>query len=137
LGALWRVLRIFSYVFEILLSLFMMALGTVGGSQLDLHGLLPWEAPALARWLIILGLIGIVCTVLAITGWFRYLFPLWGLAVVAMLFRGFVFSPYSFDRGLFSFSQSIWVFTLAALAFIGSLTVLWRRANERRPAFKD
>jgi hypothetical protein len=137
LRALWQVLRIFSYVFEVLLSLFMMALGTVGGSQLDLHGLLPWDAPALAPWLIILGLVGIACAVLAVTGWFRYLFPLWGFAVVAMLFRGFVFSPYSFDRGLFSFSQSIWVFMLAALAFIGSLTVLWLRASERRPAFKD
>jgi hypothetical protein len=111
----------------------MMALGLIGGSELDLHGLLPWEPPSLARWLIILGLIGIACTVLAVTGWFRYLYPLWAFAVVAMLFRGFIFSPYDFDRGgLFSFSQSIWLFALAILAFIGSVTVLWRRTAERK-----
>ena len=134
--AVSRILRIFSYVFEILLSLFMLALGLVGGSQLDLHGLLPWEPPVLGRWLIILSLIGIVCTVLAITGWFRYIYPLWTLAVVVMLFLGFIFSQYSFEHGgLFTFSQSIWLFALALLAFIGSLTVLRRPAPERRPVY--
>jgi hypothetical protein len=133
--AVSRVLRIYSYVFEILLSLFMIALGLIGGSQLDLHGLLPWEPPSLATWLIVLGLIGIVCTVLAVTGWFRYLYPLWALAVVVMLFRGFIFSPYDFDHGgLFSFSQSIWLFALAILAFIGSLTVLWLRTPKQKPS---
>jgi hypothetical protein len=135
--AVSRVLRIYRYVFEILLSLFMIALGLIGGSQLDLHGLLPWEPPSLATWLIVLGLIGIVCTVLAVTCWFRYLYPLWALAVVAMLFRGFVFSPYSYDRGLFSFSQSIWLFALAILAFIGSVTVLWRHASKRKLSGED
>lgn len=125
--AVSRVLRIFSYVFEILLALFMMALGLIGGEQLNLHGLFPWEPPSLARWLIILGLLGIVCTVLAVTGWFRYLYPLWALAMVIMLFRGFI-SVESFDRGnLFSFSQSIWLLALAILAFIGSVTVVWKR----------
>jgi hypothetical protein len=42
----------------------------------------------------------------------------------------------SIGGGLFSFSQSIWLFALAILAFIGSLTVLWRRAPER-PIHKD
>ena len=125
--AVSRVLRIFSYIFEILLSLFMVALGLIGGDQLNLHGLLPWDRPSLARWLIILGLIGIVCTVLAITGWFRYAYPLWALAVLVMLSRGVV-SVESFDTGnLFSFTQSIWLVALALLAFIGSLTVVWKR----------
>ncbi len=124
--AVSRILRIFSYVFEILLSLFMLALGIVGGDQLDLHGLLPWGPPSLAHWLIILSLIGIACTVLAITGWFRYIYPLWTLAVVVMLFRGFIFGLESFSRSLFSFNQSIWLIALALLAFIGSLTVLRR-----------
>ena len=136
--AVSRILRIFSYVFEILLSLFMLALGIVGGDQLDLHGLLPWGPPSLARWLIILSLIGIACTVLAITGWFRYIYPLWALAVVVMLFRGFIFSQYSFDQGgLFTFTQSVWLFVLALLAFIGSLTVLRRSSPEPTPAYKD
>jgi hypothetical protein len=135
--AVSRVLRIFSYVFEILLSLFMMALGLIGGEQLNLHGLLPWERPSLARWLIILGLIGIFCTVLAITGWFRYAYPLWALAVVVMLSRGFI-SVESFDTGsLFSFTQSIWLLVLAILAFIGSLTVLSRHASKRKLSGED
>jgi hypothetical protein len=136
LRAVSRILRIFSYVFEILLSLFMLALGIVGGDQLNLHGLLPWEPPALARWLIILSAIGIVCTLLAITGWFRYIYPLWALAVVVMLFRGFIFSQYSFEQGgLFTFTQSIWLVALALLAFIGSLTMLRRHAPEPRSAY--
>src|SRR5260370_41154656 len=104
----------------------MLALGIVGGDQLNLHGLLPWEPPTLARWLIILSAIGIVSTLLAITGWFRYIYPLWTLAVVVMLFRGFIFGLESFSRSLFSFNQSIWLIELALLAFIGSLTVLRR-----------
>jgi hypothetical protein len=135
--AVSRVLRIYSYVFEILLSLFMIALGLIAGEQLNLHGLLPWERPSLARWLVILGLIGIVCTVLAFTGWFRYLYPLWTLAVVVMLVRGF-FSVESFDTGnLFSFTQSIWLLALAILAFIGSLTVLGRRVAKPAPSSEE
>ena len=129
--AVSRILRIYSYIFEILLCLFMLALGLVGGSQLDLHGLLPWDPPALGRWLIILALIGIVCTVLAITGWFRYIYPLWAFAVVAMLLRGF-FNQASFETGsLFTFTQAIWMVALSLLAFIGSLSVLWLRPQPR------
>lgn len=126
--AVSRILRIFSYVFEILLCLFMFALGLVGGSQLNLHGLLPWDPPVLGRWLVILALIGIVCTVLAITGWFRFIYPLWAFAVVAMLLRGF-FNQASFETGsLFTFTQAMWLVGLALLAFIGSLSVLWLRS---------
>ena len=132
--AVSRILRIFSYVFEILLCLFMLALGLVGGDKLDLHGLLPWDPPSLGRWLIILALIGIVCVALAITGWFRYLYPLWAFAVVAMLLRGF-FSQASFESGsLFSFTQAIWIVALALLAFIGSMSVIWTRAQSRAQA---
>jgi len=128
LQAVSRILRIFSYVFEILLCLFMFALGLVGGSQLNLHGLLPWDPPVLGRWLVILALIGIVCTVLAITGWFRFIYPLWAFAVVAMLLRGF-FNQASFETGsLFTFTQAMWLVGLALLAFIGSLSVLWLRS---------
>ena len=128
----WLVLRIYSYVFEILLCLFMIALGLVGGSQLDLHGLVPWEPPVVGRWLVITAIIGIICTVLAITLWFKYLHPVWALLVLVMLFRGFIFSPYSFDRGgLFDFTQSVWLFCLSILAFAGALTVLWIRPRPK------
>ena len=64
---------------------------------------------------------------LAMTGWMRFLFPLWVFFVVVILFRGYMFSPYTFD-GSQGFRQALYFFGAALLAFIGSLTVFRRKA---------
>ena len=133
--AISLLLRLYSYAFEFILSLIALLLGIIGATHsnsVDLP-LLPWTGASLTHWLTGLGLIGIACTVLAVTGWFRALFPLWSLFVVVMLFRGYMFSTYTFN-GAAGFKQALWFFLGAILAFIGSLTVFSRKSNRRKPS---
>jgi hypothetical protein len=127
LRAIWLLLRLYSYAFEFLLSLIALVLGVIGatqGNDLTLE-LLPWTGASLTYWLTGLGLIGLACTILAITGRLRFLFPLWALFVVVMLFRGYMFGSYTFS-GSQGFEQAVLFFVGAILAFIGSVTVLRR-----------
>ncbi|MGA2598697.1 MAG: hypothetical protein ABSH09_17105 [Bryobacteraceae bacterium] len=130
LRALSLILRLYSYAFEFVLSLIALVLGIIGAT----HGhdvsmeLLPWTGASLTHWLTGLGLLGIVCTVLAVMGWLRFLFPLWALFVVVMLFRGYMFSSYTFGNAA-GFREALYFFGAAVLAFIGSLTVLGRRRS--------
>ena len=126
-------LRFYSYIFEFLLSLGLLILGIIGatsnnGLSLDM---LPWTGAALTHWLTGLGIIGLVCTILAILNWFRFLFPLWALFVVIMLFRAYVLSPYTFS-GPAGFKQAVVFFLLAVIAFIGSLFEFGRRERGRK-----
>jgi hypothetical protein len=120
---------LYSYAFEFLLSLLALILGIIGavyGHNLSLE-ILPWSGASLTHWLTGLGLIGLLCTILAMAGRLRFLFPLWALFVVVMLFRGYTFGSYSFS-GSEGFKQALLFFSGAILAFLGSLTVFGRRA---------
>jgi hypothetical protein len=133
LRAISLLLRLYSYVFELVVSLIALVLGIIGATysnQLDL-GILPWTGASLTHWLTGLGLMGLACTLLAMTGWFRFLFPMWALLVVVILFRGYVLGGYTFS-GEAGFKQALWFFFGAVLAFIGSLTVFRRRREPVR-----
>jgi len=126
-------LRLYSYAFELLLSLIALVLGIIGathGNNLSFE-ILPWTGASLTYWLTGLGLIGLACTILAVMGRLRFLFPLWALFVVVMLFRGYMFSSYTFS-GSQGFEQAVGFFLGAILAFLGSLTVLRRPAIPQR-----
>ena len=125
--AISLLLRLYSYAFEFLLSLIALILGIIGatqGNNLSLE-ILPWTGASLTHWLTGLGLIGLACTILAIIGRLRFLFPLWALFVVVMLFRGYMFGSYTFS-GSQGFQQALLFFAGAILAFIGSVMVLRR-----------
>lgn len=133
--AISLLLRLYSYAFELVVSLIALVLGIIAathGNNLNLD-MLPWTGASLTHWLTGLGLLGLACTLLAMTGWFRFLFPLWALLVVVILFRGYVFGSYSFG-GPEGFKQALWFFLGAIVAFIGSLTVLRRRREIVRKA---
>jgi len=135
LRAISLLLRLYSYAFELVVSLIALVLGIIAathGNNLNLD-MLPWTGASLTHWLTGLGLLGLACTLLAMTGWFRFLFPLWALLVVVILFRGYVFGSYSFG-GPEGFKQALWFFLGAIVAFIGSLTVLRRRREIVRKA---
>jgi hypothetical protein len=129
---LW-LLRIGAYVFHLLLSLFLLGLGIAGllsGEESLRLGMLPWEGAALTRAMLILGAAGIVCTILAMIGKLRWLFPLWALFVLVMMLRGFFLSAYSFaDPGQFKFD--VWLTVATLIAFLASLTLLGRRPARR------
>jgi hypothetical protein len=127
-NALLSILRACAYIYHFVLCLFLLGLGIAGMSNspnsLKLP-MLPWEGAALTRAVAILGAVGIVCVILAITGKLRWLFPLWAGFVLVMMFRGFFLSSYTFaDAGDFKFD--VWLTAGALLAFLVSLSLFAR-----------
>jgi len=131
-NALLWLLRIFAYIFHLLLCLFLLGLGVAGlagENQLKL-GMLPWEGPALTRAVIILAVAGLACTLLAVLGKARLLFPLWALFALGMMVRGFFLTSYTFaDTGQFRFD--VWLTVAALIAFLASLSLFGRWSRRR------
>jgi hypothetical protein len=124
-------LRVFCYFFHTILSLSLLALGSVAvlsrGQHIKLE-MLPWQGIELDHWLVGLGIAGLLSVLLAITGKLRFLLPLWSIYVLGMLVKGLFLSPaVSFD-GANDFHNWLWLTAGAALALIGSFTLL----NSRR-----
>jgi len=128
-NALLWLLRIGAYLFHLLLGLFLIALGIAGWSStpgsLKL-GMLPWQGSSLTWAVLILGVLAVVCVLLAILDKLRWLFPLWTLFVFVMMLRGFFLTGYSFaDKG--QFKSAVWLTCVALIAFLASLSLLSRR----------
>jgi hypothetical protein len=115
----------------VLLSVALLALGGValisGVENLHLETL-PWKGASLNYWLIGLGITGLLSVILAFTGTFRYLLPLWSLYVTGMLIRGVFLSPQISFAGPDEFRQMLWLVGGSLIALLGSLTLLRRRA---------
>ena len=80
----------------------------------------------LTTWLLWGSIVGLLSIVLAITGVFRFLFPLWTLIVLVLMFQGFLVKPYTFE-GKPAFYNTLWLIAGAALAFLASLTLFRSR----------
>jgi hypothetical protein len=125
------VLRIYSYIFQFILCLFLLGLAILtlssGRHNLSLD-MLPWTGAELTYWILALSITGLVVTLLAATGLFRYLFPLWCLFVVVMMIRGYFLSGYTYS-GPDQFRSVTWLITGAIVAFLAALTLFRRRPN--------
>jgi len=130
LRAFGLLLRLYSYLFLFVVSLFFLGLGIVSAFtstplHLDALGFKPESATAIV---LLLGLAGLLSVILAITRIFKYLFPLWAAVVVWLMFKGFFLSAATF-AGPSSFRWAI-ALTLGAVgAFFGALWALtprWR-----------
>jgi len=131
-SALGLVLRVFAYLFELALALFLLGLGIVAWASSPANltiGMLPWEGAALTRALLILGVVGLACVLLAGSR-LRWIFPLWCLLVLVMMIRGFFLSSYSFASAN-QFLFAVWLTAGALIAFLGSLGVLRPRVVRR------
>ena len=126
------ILRVYSYLYHLVLCLFLMGVAVVAMSSPSMLNLsmLPWSGSDLNTWLLWGGLAGLISIVLAVTGVFRFLFPLWALVVLVMMVQGFLIKPYTFE-GKASFYNVLWILAGALLAFLGSLT-LFRSPRKRR-----
>lgn len=127
--AIGWLLRVFGYLYHLALSLLLLALGGVamlsGAHNLKLD-MLPWHGAELNYWLVGSGLVGVLSVILAMTGMFRFLFPLWSLAVLVMLVRGLYLSPAFSFSGPDQFHDGLWLTAGAVVAFVGSLTLFSR-----------
>jgi hypothetical protein len=118
-------LRVYSYVFHLILSLFLLAVALISATShqpLNL-GMLPFSTDNMRLGVFALGVIGLLATLLAITRLFKYLFPLWALVVVYLLIKGFLFSSYSFGNPA-EFRTALWLIFAAIVAFCGALWTL-------------
>jgi hypothetical protein len=134
LDILGAVLRLYSYLYQFFLSAFLFLVSAVvligGKNDLQLP-MLPWEGATLTYWVFGLSLLGIVATVLAATGVFRYAFPLWCAFVMIMMARGFFLSPFYYTGGADQFRGAVWLFVGAVGAFLSSL-MLFKARRARR-----
>ena len=125
-------MRFCAYLFGFVFSLLLIGLGIVawtsGPADIQL-GMLPWEGPALTRAILILGITGLICVLLAGSS-LRGIFPLWCLFVLVTMIRSFFLSSYRFT-GAGQFQFAVALTTLALIAFLGSLGVFGRRPARR------
>jgi hypothetical protein len=122
---------VYSYLYHLVLCLFLLGISAVATSSTSTLKLsmLPWTGSDLTSWLFWGSLVGLISIVLAVTGTFRFLFPLWALTVFALMFRGFILQPYTF-QGKPDFYSTLWLLAGAFLALLASLTLF--RAGRRR-----
>ena len=129
---LGMLLRFYSYLYELILSLFILGLALVAilsrGSGLNL-GMLPWTGHTLLHWLLGIGVVGLLSIVLALAGKLRFLFLLFSLAVFGLMARGYFLGAYAFS-GKDEFRMAIWL-TLGALFAIFGAWSQFRRKSRR------
>jgi hypothetical protein len=133
LAAIALLLRLYSYLFHLLLSLFLIGISgvaIVNGKALELR-MLPWSGFATNHWVLGLGIAGLASLFLATTRSMRWVFPLWALGVFIAMARGFFVTPYSFE-GAEAFRSASWLTLGALVAFLGSLFLFRRRRRSRR-----
>jgi len=100
--ALKALVRYFSYVFNGLLALFLLAVSglALASGAANLHlGMLPWSGATLTYILLFGAVLGLIALVLALRGTLAWLLFLWTLAVTVLLVKGYVFSGYHFAPG--------------------------------------
>lgn len=118
--------RIYSLLFHLLLSLLMLGLAIVGylssGAELNL-GMLPWQGNQLVGSLAALGLGGLLFVILAFNGAQRFLYMVWTLVITYLLVNGYFLSNYRL-AGEGEFRFAIYFALAALLAFIGALWLL-------------
>jgi hypothetical protein len=118
-AALKTLVRIFSYLFHLVLTLFLLAVSVLAMASPTVSvrlDMLPWSGAALERWLLLGSLVGLASVVLAVAGKLRGLFLLWALAVPAFLVKGYIFSGYRFTAGGASLGLGLLVASLVAFA---------------------
>lgn len=125
------ILRVYSYLYHLVLCLFLLGLAIVAliSSNTLRLPMLPWSGGELTQWLLWGSLVGLISLLLAITGKFRFLFPIWALVVLFLMTQGYLLKPYSFE-GTSTFYSVLVLIAGALLAFLGSLTLF--RSRRRR-----
>jgi len=123
-------LRIYSYLYHLLLALFLLGLSLVAifsnSHTLNL-GMLPWKGSALTWWLFGAGLLGVISVLLALSGRLRFLFLLYVLGVFGMMLRGYFAGAYAFS-GKDEFRMVVWLTAGALLAIFGA----WSQFRKKR-----
>ena len=125
------IMRYFSYLYHLILGLFLLGVGTIamfaGDLTLKLNQLPMWEDPVLTYIIFFGGLIGLASLLLAIKGKTRILFRLWTVVVFVLMFYGYFVTRFGFrDSG--HFWTTVLLILGAFIAVVGSWTRVQKRA---------
>jgi hypothetical protein len=92
------ILRVYSYIYHLLLALALLGLaGVAKSSGLPLRlEMLPWTPAVAAVWVMGLALLGLLAILLAVSGKARWLFLLYALGVLFLMAKGYFLSGYGF-----------------------------------------
>lgn len=114
-------MRYFSFLFHLLLVLFLIAVSGLalasGTPSLNLK-MLPWAGTTLPYVLFFGALAGLLIVLLAIRGTLRILFVIWSLLVAVLLLKGYIFSGYKFGTG--EFKTAIYLIVASLIALLGA-----------------
>jgi hypothetical protein len=126
------ILRAYSYLYHLLLCFFLLGLSIVAmtSSTVLKMSMLPWTGSELISWLMWGSIFGLISIALAVTGVFRFLFPLWALVVLVLMVQGYLLKPYTF-AGRTDFVSTLWLIAGALVAFLVSLTFFGFRRPRR------
>jgi hypothetical protein len=133
LEILGSVLRLVSYLYHFVLSLFLFLVSVIVliGGKHDMNlTMLPWTDAQLTYWVFGLSLLGLLTTTFAAIGKLRFLFPFWCAFVLIMMIRGFFLSPYYYGSPE-KFQMALWLTAGALVTFLGSLTLFKSRKSRR------
>src|SRR5260370_31684815 len=124
--------RVYSYLYHLLLALFLFGIGVVAIDTHTLHfNMLPWKGRTLICWLLGVSLFGLLSIVLAWLNKLRFLFLLYSLGVFGMMLRGYFLGGYAFS-GKDEFRFAI-CFTLGdVFAIPGAWAHIRTKAAKRR-----
>ena len=122
-------LRVYSYLYHAVLSIFLIGIGSLAklsDSTTFKLDALPWRGDELASYVLYGGAAGLLSVLLAVTGWFRFLLPVWAAVVVWYMVQGFLLRGYSYE-GLQEFYWVLALIAGAVGAFLSALTVFKKR----------
>jgi hypothetical protein len=124
------ILRAFSYIYHLLISVVLLALSLVAfaSDNYDLkQDLLPWTGKELFYWMLGLGFLGLISLILCFLGKVRVLFPVWALIVVIGLVRGIIFSGMHFASAT-DFYYALCFIGAGLIALLGAWSAFRKRA---------
>lgn len=128
------VLRLYSYLYHGLLCFVMLGVCAIasGSNNYDLKiGWLPATGIQGYHILLYSAIIGVITLLLAVTGLFRWAFPVWCLLVFIQMVRWLLLPGYTFPSPE-EFKWTVWLIVGALGAFLSSLQLLKSKERLRR-----
>ena len=125
-------LRVYSFVFHLTLSVFLIGLAVIDyrSQQFINLDLLPFASENLLRDTVLLGFVGVGCTLLALSSRFKFVFLVWTAVALWLMLKWFFLGDYIFDNA-HQARGAMWLTFGALGAFIGAM---WSLRTRRRLA---
>lgn len=123
-------LRVYSFAFHLTFGVFLLSLALIAyrTHQPPDLSMLPFDEEYLVRDAAICGAVGVFCTLLTLTRWFRFVFVVWTLLAFYVMLKGFFIGPHAL-RAPHEIRAAAWLTFGALGAFIGAAWSLRTRGR--------